>query len=30
VEEKKMRGKKRIYRKELLDLLIVKEMGIGS
>jgi hypothetical protein len=30
VEEKKMRGKKRIYRKELLDLLIVKEMGIES
>jgi len=30
MEEKKMRGKKRIYRKKLLDLFIVKEMGIRS
>jgi hypothetical protein len=28
MEEKKMKKKKTIYRKELLDLLIVEEMGI--
>jgi len=30
MEEKKMKKKKTIYRKELLDLLIVEEMGIKS
>jgi hypothetical protein len=30
MEEKKMKKKKTIYRKELLDLLIVEEVGIKS